>query len=125
MARLLDLDARGANLDGAIAIEARLSRVNLTGASMQDMNLRGVLARDCDFSDTNLANAQWHGGTVARCSFNGAELWDLSADRAVFLDCDFHGADLSVGELGEHATMIGAQFLRCDLRWSRWENRLL
>jgi uncharacterized protein YjbI with pentapeptide repeats len=125
MARLLDLNARGASLEGAIAIEARLSRVNLAGASMQDMNLQAVLARDCDFAGANLANAQWHGGTVVRCSFRGAELWDLSANRAVFLDCDFHGADLSVGELGAPVTMIGAQFLRCDLRWSRWENRLL
>jgi uncharacterized protein YjbI with pentapeptide repeats len=125
MARLLDLDARGASLDGAVAIEARLSRVNLAGASMQGANLQAVLARDCDFADANLAYARWHGGTAVRCSFDGAELWDLSADRAVFLDCNLQGADLAVGNLGARVTMEGAQFLRCDLRWSRWENRTL
>jgi uncharacterized protein YjbI with pentapeptide repeats len=125
MARLLDLNARGANLDGAIAIAARLSRVSFTSASMRGVNLQAVIARDCDFSNVNIANAHWHGGTVVRCSFAGAELWDLSADRAMFLDCDFRGADLAVGELGARVTMAGAQFLRCDLRWSRWENRTL
>ena len=39
-ARLLDLDARGVSLDGATAIEARLSRVNLAGASMQGVDWR-------------------------------------------------------------------------------------
>ena len=43
----------------------------------------------------------------------------------MFLDCDFRGADLAVGELGAPITMTGAQFVRCDLRWSRWCNRTL
>jgi uncharacterized protein YjbI with pentapeptide repeats len=123
--RLLDLDARGVSLDGATAIEARLSRVNLAGASMQGANLQAVVARDCDFSGASLTYSQWHGATVIRCSFNGAVLREFSSDAAVFLDCDFQGADLAVGELGARVTMAGAQFLRCDLRRSRWCNRTL
>lgn len=124
-ARLLDLDARGVSLDGATAIEAQLSRVNLAGASMQGIDLQAALARHCDFSGANLAYARWHGATAVRCSFAGADLRDLSADRAAFLDCDLQGADLTVGEMGTRVTMVGAQFLRCDLRRSRWCNRTL
>jgi uncharacterized protein YjbI with pentapeptide repeats len=124
-ARLIDLDARGVNLAGALAIEAQLTRVNLAGAWMRRANLQAALARDCDFSGADLEGARWHGGTAVRCSFSGAEFIDLSADRAVFLDCDLQGVDLSVGALGAHVTMTGAQFLRCDLRWSCWENRVL
>lgn len=124
-ARLLDLDARGVSLDGATGSEARLVRVNLAGASMQGTNLQAVLARDCDFSGANLADARWDGATAVRCSFGGAVLADFSADGAVFLDCDFQGADLTVGELDARVTMAGAQFLRCDLRRSRWCNRTL
>jgi len=122
LARLLDLDAQRVRLDGATAIEARLSRVNLAGASLRQTNFQAVLARDCDFSSADLVGARWYGGTAIRCSFAGAELVDLGADRAVFLDCDLQGVDLSVGELGARVTMTGAQFLRCDLRWSRWED---
>ena len=125
LARLLDLDAQRVRLDGATAIEARLSRVNLAGASLRQTNFQAVLARDCDFSSADLVGARWYGGTAIRCSFAGAELVDLGADRAVFLDCDLQGVDLSVGELGARVTMTGAQFLRCDLRWSRWEDRTL
>jgi uncharacterized protein YjbI with pentapeptide repeats len=124
-ARLLDLDARGVSLDGATAIEARLARVNLAGASMQGADMTAVLARDCDFSGASLACARWDGATAIRCSFGRAELTDLSADGALFLDCDFQGADLGAGALGARVTMAGAQFLRCDLRRSRWCNRTL
>ena len=118
-------DARGAILDGATAASARLSRVNLAGASMRGMDLQAAIARDCDLSDANLTRVRWHGGAAIRCSFAGAELLDLAADRTVFLDCDLQGADLSAGEQGARATLAGAQFLRCDLRWSRWEHRAL
>jgi uncharacterized protein YjbI with pentapeptide repeats len=89
------------------------------------MDLQATIARGCDLSDADLSGARWHGGTAVRCSFDGAELMDLGADRAVFLDCDLQGVDLSVDEPGARATMAGAQFLRCDLRWTRWENRTL
>lgn len=63
---------------------------------------------------------QWSGARSAvRSSGTSART------RAVFLDCDFQGAALAGGDLGMRATMTGAQFLRCDLRRSRWAKRTL
>jgi uncharacterized protein YjbI with pentapeptide repeats len=124
-ARMLDLDARGVSLNEASAPEARLSRVDLTGASMRAVDLRAALARDCNFSEASMINVRWHDGTAVLCSFARAALAGLRADRAMFLHCDFRGADLTVGDGGASATMTGAQFLDCDLRWSRWDNRTL
>lgn len=124
-ARMVDLDARGVSLNEASAPEARLSRVDLTGASMRAVDLRAALARDCNFSEASMVNAQWHDGTAVLCSFARAELAGLRADRAMFLHCDFRGADLTVRDGGAGATMTGAQFLDCDLRWSRWDHRTL
>jgi uncharacterized protein YjbI with pentapeptide repeats len=125
MARLLDLDAHGANLDNALAIDARLSRVNLTRASMRAVELEAAVAAECDFSYADLVDARWHGGAAVQCSFAGADLMNLSADRTTFMHCDFQGADLTISDLGANVTMTGTQFVNCDLRWSRWHNRTL
>jgi uncharacterized protein YjbI with pentapeptide repeats len=122
---MLDLDASGAILDETLALEARLSRVNLVGASMYEAELQATLARDCDFSGASLVSARWHGGIAVLCSFVEADLAGLSADGAMFLHCDFRGADLTVGGGSPSATMTGAQFLDCDLRGSRWHGRTL
>lgn len=124
-AQLFDLDATGATLDEALALEARFSRVNLAGASMREMELQAMHACDCDFSGASLVSARWRGGTAVLCSFVQADLVDLSADGAMFLQCDFRGADLAVGDGSPSATMTGAQFLDCDLRGSRWNGRNL
>lgn len=125
MTRLLDLDARGANLNGAVAADARLSRVNLAQASMRAVALDSAVAADCDFSKANLVDARWHGGAAVLCAFTRADLMNLSADRSTFMHCDFQGADLTVSDLGANVTMTGTQFINCDLRWSRWHNRTL
>jgi uncharacterized protein YjbI with pentapeptide repeats len=122
---MLDLDASGANLDEALALEARLTRVNLTGASMCEMELQGSLARDCDFSGASLVGARWHDGTAVLCSFGQTDLADLRTDRAMFLHCDFRGANLEVYGGSSSVTMTGAQFLDCDFRDSRWHGRTL
>lgn len=123
--RLLDLDAQGANLDDALAIEARFLRVNLTRASMQTVELESMVASDCFFSEANLVDARWHGGAAVLCSFTGADLMNLRADRTTFMHCDFQDADLTISDLGANASMTGTQFINCDLRRSRWHNRTL
>lgn len=122
-ATLRDVIAHGANLDRAIAIEARLVRVDLAASSMRAANLRACLAEDCDFTRACLQGARWHGATALRCSFAGAALADLGADRAAFIGCDLRGADLAARGPGPRATMAGAQFIRCDLRWTSWDHR--
>lgn len=52
-------------------------------------------------------------------------LTDSNLDHATFIDCDLHGADLRVVDLGSSATAVKAEFIRCDLRGTKWNGRTL
>jgi len=49
----------------------------------------------------------------------------LEPRPSTFIDCDLHGTDLRVVDLGSSATAVKAEFIRCDLRGTRWNGRIL
>ncbi len=117
---LHDLELPGSRMWGARIRKCRITATLLSRACFDE-----CLMADCDFERSNLERSSWRRATVARARFVGTVFADAILDRAVFIECDFRGADLSAAKLGSRATNTGARFLRCDLRETRWDQRVL
>jgi uncharacterized protein YjbI with pentapeptide repeats len=122
-ATLRDVHAGRGMLEELDAEAVTLLRLEAVAATMRQADLRSCLAEHCDFSQANLARSNWRDASVFWCAFSGAALVDLLCDDALFVECDFRGADLSAVNLGARATSVGARFVRCDLRETRWSGR--
>ncbi|HEY6175620.1 MAG TPA: pentapeptide repeat-containing protein, partial [Kofleriaceae bacterium] len=85
----------------------------------------GACLERCDLSRAHLAGTSWHRAELAHCVLRRAALTDARLDRAVFSDCDLRGADLAVVRSPHVAPLVGARFVRCDLRDTHWRGREL
>jgi uncharacterized protein YjbI with pentapeptide repeats len=122
-ATLHDIDGCRSVLDEVNAEDITLRRAQMIAASMRRADLRRCLAEHSDFSWANLERSNWRSASVFWCSFTGAVLNDVLCDDALFVECDLRGADLSVVNAGPRATSVGARFVRCDLRTTKWTGR--
>jgi uncharacterized protein YjbI with pentapeptide repeats len=122
-ATLRDVDACRGALDELNAEDVTLRSVQAIAASMRRADLRRGLVEHSDFSWANLERSNWRGANVFWCSFTGSMLNDVLCDDALFIECDLCGADLSAMNGGPCATSVGARFVRCDLRRTKWSGR--
>jgi hypothetical protein len=99
-------------------VSRQLSERDLSGAAFD----RTVFDR-CDFARANLRRTSWRGAKLIACTMSGALLADSVLVGAEFVDCDLRSVDLSASKLGAAASMFGARFMRCDLRWTSWRGR--
>jgi len=116
---LIGADLSGMDLRGADFSHAMLADADLTGAQLDDCNFsQAVLAR-ANFTDASLARA-WldeaniGGARFDRTNLEGASLREAHADAAQFVGCRMAGVRMDQVQLHE------ASFARCDLRGSRW-----
>ena len=112
-------DLRGAKLDGAVLIEADLSRADLRNASLAGAVLTGADLRRADLRGANLGGAILRFAKLDRSQLTGCylRLANLGSARlrgADLRDCDmflasFVGADLSGADLsGSHVYGVSA-----------------
>jgi uncharacterized protein YjbI with pentapeptide repeats len=135
-----DLSLARISLCSANLVEVSLRRVDATAADARSSRWLGcaldraglamaVLAEArlerCDLSRANLAGTSWHRAELTRCVLRRATLTDARLDRAVFSDCDLRGADLAIVRSPHVASLVGARFVRCDLRDTHWRGRAL
>lgn len=120
---LRDVRAARGLMDDIDCEGATLLRVGATAAAMWRADLRSCHIEHCDFSWANLERSNWRDASVFSCMFVGTVLVDVLCDDALFVDCDLRGADLSAIRAAGSATAVGARFLRCDLRETRWQGR--
>jgi uncharacterized protein YjbI with pentapeptide repeats len=120
-ATLRDVDACRSMLDELNAEDVTLRGVQAIAASMRRADLRRCLAEHSDFSWANLQRSNLRAANVFWCSFTGSTMNDMLCDDVLFIECDLRGADLSAA--GPCATSVGARFVRCDLRSTKWSGR--
>jgi uncharacterized protein YjbI with pentapeptide repeats len=122
---LTDVAAQCACLDAADARSSRWQRCRLDRCSLAMAVFTGSTLEHCDLSRANLEGTSWHRAALSQCNLSHALLLDARLDRAVFTDCDLRGADLRIDRSPELATLVGARFVRCDLRETNWAGRTL
>jgi uncharacterized protein YjbI with pentapeptide repeats len=122
-ATLTEVTLRRARCSAADASDSRWQRCDLERADLSMAVLAGAQLARCGFARADLSGTSWHRAVVARCGLARAELVDARLDRAVFTDCDLRGADLSIARSPHVDSLAGAQFVRCDLRDTRWRGR--
>lgn len=98
----------------------RLERAQLAGASFDDAVLDGCVLNDAVASSTH-----WNSAQLVSCLFARCDLTDASLGYALFADCDLREADLSAARCPGQLGIVGAVFVRCDLRESKWDGRSL
>jgi uncharacterized protein YjbI with pentapeptide repeats len=114
-----DANLAGANLEFAIAYEARFDDANLDGA-----NLRNLKAVNVDFQGASLRDAKLQYSTLFRSNFtdanlSSAALISANLDSANLTSCCLKGADLTKAKL-PHAIfsftdLFGASLIEADL----------
>jgi uncharacterized protein YjbI with pentapeptide repeats len=124
-AQLDQVSLRRATCTAADASASRWQRCRLERAALGMAVFVDAQLRSCDLSRANLSGTSWHRAVVARCTLRRAALTDARLDRAVFSDCDLRGADLGIVRSANVATLVGARFVRCDLRDTHWRGREL
>jgi hypothetical protein len=102
-----------------------VARSSFASCSLAGSTFDGVVFEDCDLARANLERTRWRGARLVRCSFAGSVLVDAMLDDAVFIDCDLRGADLAAVHRVTLATSRRTEWVRCDLRESNWNRRLL
>jgi uncharacterized protein YjbI with pentapeptide repeats len=118
---LFELDVRGAALGALDLAFLYVADSWLQSVALRGARLDGAILQDCDFWESDLAGTSWRDARVVRCAFQACALAGACLDDATFVDCVLFGSDLS----GVGATARGAQFIRCDLRRTAWQGRLL
>jgi uncharacterized protein YjbI with pentapeptide repeats len=136
-ANLPNVKLEGADLTGAICVNAIFNQVDLRsikyegatfqGASFLNAKLPlGLLRQNCrgvKFLENDLSTADLSGGDFSECSFDkvrlpGAQLQKATLRSARFYTCDLQGADLS-GVDGEGARFDHSNLTRAKLRNAR------
>lgn len=123
--KIAGLHAEGLEIVGANLHGAQLNQCRLRAMALSRCNFDACLMAECDFERSNLERSSWAGAIVVRSRLGSTMMVDAILDRVLFIECDLRGADLSVQKLGSRATMIGARFVRCDLRETKWDGRML
>ena len=124
-ANLTEVTLRRADCTAANASSSRWLRCQLEHGSLAMAVLAGAALERCDLSRTRLDGTSWHRATLAHCALRRASLIDARLDRAELSDCDLRGADLAIVRSRDVAMLVGARFVRCDLRNTHWGGREL
>lgn len=100
LGQMREADLTGATLDGADLGGAQLEAATLTGAIAPD-----IIARNTNFTGSNLTDANFTGGRMADARFLNAQL-----SGANFTNAKLGGADFSTARNLGAATLTGAEF---------------
>ena len=122
-ASLTEITARRASWDAADASSTRWLHCRLEAGSLAMAVFTGSTLERCDLARANLEGTSWHRAVLSHCKLPRAELIDARLDRAVFTECNLRGADLEIVRSPDVATLVGARFVRCDLRETNWGGR--
>ena len=120
---LTTVRARGAGFAHAMIAGTTLTDCDFTDAGMALANLGDATILRCRFTNANLERTAWYRSTLTGCNLAGSRLANAALDRAVFTDCDLRGATLALVTHGVLGTSKEAEFIRCDLRDTRWDGR--
>lgn len=120
---VLDLD--DLDLSGATFRRARIEQCHMVTSTLSRGCFDEAKVDRSDLSRTNLERSRWCGAVVTGSRLAGAVMIDTTLDGARFVECDLRGVDLSIVNRGELATSLRAEFVRCDLRESKWCRRVL
>ena len=124
-AHLTEVGLRRAACVAADASASRWLRCRLERCDLAMAVLAGAHLERCELSRARAEGTSWHRATLVHCALRRASLIDARLDRAELRDCDLRGADLSIVRSPNVATLVGARFVRCDLRDTRWTGREL
>jgi len=120
---LTEVTVRRAGCDAADASATRWLRCDLEASSLAMAVFAGSTLDHCDLTRANLEGTSWHRAALSHCKLPRAGLLDARLDRAVFSDCNLRGVDLEIVRHPDVATLVGARFVRCDLRETNWGGR--
>jgi uncharacterized protein YjbI with pentapeptide repeats len=107
---LIDLsgaDLSGVNLRGALLYHVDLSGANLHGADLRQVNCDSTNFCDADLSAVNLSQAYLPGINLFGAKLNGANLSEADLNWTILKKVDFRGVDLT-----------GAKLIGTDLRYA-------
>jgi hypothetical protein len=122
-------DLVGAQLQGA-----NLSRVDLAGRVMHDVNLRSANLAEARLAGTDLRGAEMTGanlssGILAGADLRGASMWNVDLTGATLKGAKFRGASVNFARAGradfEGADLSFAVFLETDFRGANLRNVIL
>ena len=83
-------------------------------ASLDDLDLPGVIVSDVDLSAAEISGCRFTAATFLRVRFSGAQVHLSFLDRATFTDCDFSGANIKNSVLAG-STVTGCSFTDCEI----------
>jgi len=122
-AQLMRVCARQSRWDGTVASFVEMEGCLLDDSVMTAACFDEASIVDCSFERSSLGRSSWYRANVVRSNFDGCALVDARLGRVMFSDCSFRGADLSVVHSTIPEGIVGASFLRCDLRGTNWNMR--
>ena len=111
---LNDVDLRRANLRNVDLRDAYLSGANLRGANLISASLREAILNDVDLSEANLTRARLYGTYLIRANLRGANLMHASLRRADLTNVDLTNANLTDADLSG-ANLTNADLTDADL----------
>jgi uncharacterized protein YjbI with pentapeptide repeats len=123
MLSALDLD--DLDLSGATFRRASIDSCHMAASILARACFDGAGIDRCNLARANLERSSWCAARVTGTRLAGAVMVDTMLDAAVFVDCDLRGVDMSIVNRGALATSVRAEFIRCDLRESKWDHRVL
>ena len=111
---LNDVDLRRANLRNVDLRDAYLTGANLRGANLISASLREAILNDVDLSEANLTRARLYGTYLIRANLRGANLMHASLRRADLTNVDLTNANLTDADLSG-ANLTNADLTDADL----------
>ena len=111
---LNDVDLRRANLRNVDLRDAYLRGANLRGANLISASLREAILNDVDLSEANLTRARLYGTYLIRANLRGANLMHASLRRADLTNVDLTNANLTDADLSG-ANLTNADLTDADL----------
>jgi uncharacterized protein YjbI with pentapeptide repeats len=122
-ASLTEVTLRRARCEAADATAAHWLRCDLAAATLTMAVFSGGSVGHGELSRAALAGSSWHRAAISQTRLVRAVLADARLDRAELTDCNLRGADLSIVRSPDVASLVGARFVRCDLRETCWAGR--
>jgi len=104
----------GANLDGANLEKCSMIHAKLSGANIEEAKLAGIIAKEADFSKTQMRKVDLSGSFLKYSNFEGS----------IMANSDLHNSDLSWVNFNK-AIMTGANMQKSSLLDANLENTIL
>lgn len=118
---VFELNSNGRDLQNASFHGLHVSRSKFL-TDLRDATLVDAFIERCDFTYARLERTIWQRTCITHSFYRDALFGNATLDDVAFFDCDLRDADFSLFET-RGATMSSTQFIRCDLRGSRWVGR--